>query len=384
MTQLEALQRNGIQRRGSARRGFRYHRPGGGRVSAAERERIRALRIPPAWTEVAITPSARGHLQAVGKDAAGRWQYRYSEAFLERRRRKKFSRLLRFARELPAMRKEIEQGLRGRALDQRRVMACIVRILSTCFIRPGSQVYADEHGAYGLATLLKRHVTVKGDQVDFDFTGKSHQRQHRALKDRRVARVVRALLAEAPGEALFQFQSETGWVDVRRPHINAWIKQVMGTAFSAKDFRTWAGTLICACALAQPDPNAGGGEGQGGGGARRARRKQVVAAIKRTAQNLGNTPAVCKSAYIDPSVLKRFEKGQVLDQAASSLEALQAGSGTALLRSERALLALLERSEPADTRPRPHARSRRVPSARRGGKRASHRTGRGSRRRAGV
>lgn len=378
MTQLEALQRNGIQRLGTARSGFRYRRAGGGKVSAAERERISALRLPPAWTKVAINPSPTANLQAVGMDAAGRWQYRYSPAFVARRQRRKFHRLLRFAHALPRMRQAVARGLRGQALDHDRVMACVLRILSTCFIRPGSQAYADEHGAYGLATLLKRHVTVKGDLVAFDFTGKSAQRQHRELRDRRVARVVRALIARSPGKPLFQYQNGDGaWVDVRRGHINRWIKAVMGEGFSAKDFRTWAGTLLCATALAK----AGCVDGE----SKAARKKKVVAAVKETADHLGNTAAVCRSAYIEPSVLQGFAKGQVLAcapaQAASPGALPREGRGTGLFRTERALLSWLERSAKEAGA---HKRSPRRAEARRAGRRARGKGRRGVARRGGV
>lgn len=358
MTQIEALQRNGIHRLGTPRSGFRYARSGGGKVSAAEVERIRRMRIPPAWTEVAVNPSPTGRLQAVGKDAAGRWQYRYHASFVEKQQQKKFRRILQFARALPAMRAAVERGLRGPALDHERVMACILRILSTCFIRPGSQAYADEHGAYGLATLLKRHAAVKGDRVVFDFNGKSHQKQHRELRDRRVARVVRALQQQAPGKSLFQFQGADGsWVDVRRFHINQYIKQVMGERFSAKDFRTWAGTLICACALAR----AGYQEEE----PKTARKKKVVEAVKEAAHRLGNTPAICKSSYIYPSVLQGFDRGQVVSRYFDTVEDLIEARVKGLHHSERALLELLERSGEQKVSSRPKrtpgaARSRRA------------------------
>jgi DNA topoisomerase-1 len=337
MTQIEALQANGILRVGSPQKGFLYRRARGQKVSASERERIEHLRIPPAWTEVAVNPSASGRLQAVGKDAAGRWQYRYHPAFTERQQQKKYLRLLQFARALPRMRASVDQGLRKRGMSRERVMACILRILSTCFIRPGSQAYADEHGAYGLATLLKRHATVKGDRVVFEYTGKSQKPQHREVHDRRVARVVRALLREAPGRVLFQFQAEDGtWVDVRRAHINQHIKEVMGERFSAKDFRTWAGTLICACALAR--------NGSSPEDSKTLRKRKVVAAVKETAQKLGNTPAVCKSSYIDVTVLQGFDRGQVVSRYFDTVEELAEAKVRGLHRSERALLELLERS----------------------------------------
>lgn len=334
MTRLERLQNSGIRRLGTPKRGFRYQHASGAKVSAADLKRIAVLRIPPAWTKVAINPAAGGAVQVVGMDAAGRWQYLYHENQVKRRERKKFERLLKFAQALPQMRKIVARDLRKTDLGRERVMASILRILSTCFIRPGSEVYASENGSYGLATLRPRHVRVRGDLIVFDFRGKSGVEQHRELNDRQVAKVVRALL-RVPAKEVFKYQNGDGsFVDVTRRHINDYIKEVLGTNFSAKDFRTWAGTLVCACALARagaemPDTKTG-------------RKRRVVEAIKETASVLGNTPAVCRSAYICPDVLDSFERGKVIERYFDTVEQLVNHRGARMHQAERSLLRLLK------------------------------------------
>ena len=334
MTSVERLQNFGIRRLGTPKRGFRYQTADGGKVAAADLKRIKSLVIPPAWTSVAINPSAGGAVQAVGKDAAGRWQYLYHENQVKRREQKKFERLLKFAQALPEMRRIVARELKRSDLGRERVMASILRILSTCFMRPGSEVYANENGSYGLATLRPRHVTVRGDVVDFNFRGKSGIEQHRQLKDPKVAKVVRALL-KVPAKEVFKYQNGDGhFVDVKRQHINDYVKEVLGSHFSAKDFRTWAGTLVCACALARagadlPETKTG-------------KKQRVVQAIKETAEVLGNTPAVCRSSYISPCVLDNFEKGKVIDSHFRTLEELINFRGAKMHQAERALLRLLK------------------------------------------
>ncbi len=315
MTQIELLQQTGYRRLGSPKSGFRY-------AGAPRRElnRIRSLRLPPAWTDVVVSRSPRAKLVAVGRDRKGRWQYRYSEAAVRDREQKKYDKLVAFGKALPKLRGYVARNLGRPGLSRERVMACILHILSTCFMRPGSSVYARENGSFGIATLQNRHASVRGDTVTFKYRGKSGKEQVRELKDRRVARIVREL-KQLPGKDLFQYVADDGSiVDIRRRHINDAIKEVMGERFSAKDFRTWAGTLIAACALARLSAEAVPG--------RTDRKKLMVAAIKETAAQLGNTPAVCKASYIWPSVLRSFEVGRVV--AASTGHA-----------AERALLQLL-------------------------------------------
>lgn len=331
MTILERLAAHGIRRRGSARRGFRYSGAHRARVSRADRARIASLRIPPAWTDVTIHPSPTAAVQAVGRDRAGRWQYLYHASQIARRERRKRERLVRFIRALPALRKVVARDLAKTGLPRERVVAGAVRILATCFLRPGSQVYATENGSYGLATLRRRHVAVRGDTVRFRFQGKSRRPQDRELRDRRVARLVRELIA-LPGE-VFKFRNGDGAiVDVTTAHINAYIREHMGGAFSAKDFRTWAGSLLCACALARAgtpaEPDA------------KAQKRTVAAAIREVAHHLGNTPAVCRTSYVFPAVLTSYAGGRVLPETLNGTEPLR-NATRRLERCERGLLALL-------------------------------------------
>ncbi|HEV8231305.1 MAG TPA: DNA topoisomerase IB [Thermoanaerobaculia bacterium] len=332
MTRIEKLHATGIRRLGSPKRGFRYVNASGEKPSAADLDRIDWLVLPPAWKDVAISASPSAALQAVGRDAAGRWQYRYSEEHERRRERTKGERIVQFAQALPKMRTAIDRDLRRPDLDRGKVMACILRILSTCFLRPGSQVYAAENGSYGIATLRNRHVIVKGDLVRYDFPGKSGKRHQLEFRDRRVASIIRAL-KNLPGREVFKYRNPEGdLVDVKRRHINEYIKEVMGARFTAKDFRTWAGTLLCACALAYAgaDPTE----------SRAAREKKAVAAIKSTATILGNTPAVCRKSYIYPSVLDCFERGRTIAPNFQTVGELIA-SWRGLRKAEREVLRLL-------------------------------------------
>jgi DNA topoisomerase-1 len=300
-------------------------------VTASDRARIQALRIPPAWKEVAIHPSPAAAVQAIGKDRAGRWQYLYHQSQTARRERRKQDRLVRFIAALPTMRRAVTRDLARRGMAREKVLAGILRILATCFLRPGSKVYADENGSYGITTLRKQHVTVRGPVVRFDFRGKSGKRQIRELHDPAIAALVRRLL-RYPGE-VFKFRSPSGAiVDVQSGHINAYIQEVMGEGFSAKDFRTWAGTLLCACALARDDQR---------GESAAARKRSVREAIREVAEHLGNTPAVCRSSYIFPAVIRSYERGRVIEAYFDHAGELMNGNLRRIERSERALLELL-------------------------------------------
>ena len=331
MTILERLRTTGIRRVGSPARGFRYVGPRGGSVTRSDRVRIQALRIPPAWNEVAIHPSPVAAVQAIGKDRAGRWQYRYHETQTTRRERRKQDRLVRFIAALPRMRRAVTRDLARRGMPREKVLAGILRILATCFLRPGSKVYADENGSFGVTTLRKQHVAVRGQVVRFDFRGKSGKRQLRELHDAAIAALVRQLL-RYPGE-VFKFRTPSGAIaDVKSGHINAYIREVMGESFSAKDFRTWAGTLLCACALAR--------RGRQGDSAT-TRRHSVRDAIREVAEHLGNTPAVCRSSYVFPAVIRSYEEGRVIGAYFDHAGELMNGNLRRIERSERALLELL-------------------------------------------
>lgn len=336
MTRTEKLHQSGIIRLGSPKSGFRYKHSDGRKVSAADLKRIHALAIPPAWTDVAINSVPGGRLQAVGKDVAGRWQYRYHENHVRAQGLKKFKRVIKFAEAIPKLRATISKHLRQTDLGRERVLAAIVRVLSTCFMRPGSQVYASENGSYGVATLRPNHVSVKGNVIEFDFPGKSGVQQQRELKDRQVAKVVRSLL-KVPGKEVFKYQNGDGqFVNVTNRHINEYIKETMGDRFSAKDFRTWAGTIICACALARAGAEVEEKLPE--------RKRKVVAAIKETAEMLGNTPAVCRSSYICPAVIESFQRGNIINGHFRTLEQFVAYRGRKLHEGEKAVLNFLKQN----------------------------------------
>jgi DNA topoisomerase I len=335
MTTLERLQATGIKRLGNPERGFRYQSANGGKVSLADRQRIYELRIPPAWTNVAINSTPNGRVQAVGTDAAGRWQYLYHGNHTRTQESRKFRRIVKFAEALPKMRRRIAQDLKQTGLARERVLASILRVLSSCFLRPGSHVYASEHGSYGISTLRPKHVTVKADVIEFDFPGKSGVQQTRQIRDRQVAKVIRALL-KRPGQ-VFKYENGNGLlVKIERRHINEYIKEVMGEKFSAKDFRTWAGTLICAAALARVgiDEN----------DTTTSRKRKMVSAIKETAEILGNTPAVCRGSYICPEILNGFEQGRVITEHFNKPDDFMSFRGRNLHRAETSLLKFLKKA----------------------------------------
>src|SRR2546423_11180604 len=331
MTAIERLHLHGIQRRGTPARGFHFKHADGGKVTAQDLERIEQLKIPPAWQNVAINSAPNGRIQAVGQDAAGRWQYIYHDGHVRAQQRKKFQRLIRFGDSLPRLRATVARDLRLAGLPKERVMAAILRILSMSFIRPGSEIYANENGSYGIATLRPRHVSVKGDRITFDFPGKSGREHSREIRDRLVAATMKELLRSS-NRRVFKYEGPDGtFVDVTSRTINRYLKEVMGQHFSAKDFRTWAGTLVCACALARNrlnDPQPA---------------NSVAAAIEETAAALGNTPAVCRDAYVCPAVITSFEKGEVLSCYFESLQKLTSYRGLKLHRAEKALLRLLKK-----------------------------------------
>lgn len=320
---------------GTPARGFRYQRVAGGKVTSQDLARIRALRIPPAWTEVAINSAASGRVQVVGKDAAGRWQYLYHDSHVRQREQKKFIRLIKFGENLPAMRRAVNRDLRKPGLPRERVLGGIVRILSAAFLRPGSEVYASENGSYGVATLRPRHVRVKGSTVTFSFRGKSRVMHESQFEDRHVARLVRQLVKQT-NRRVFKYENGNGQlVDVRAQTLNTYIREIMTDSFSAKDFRTWSGTLLCACSLARrrnADPEH-----------ERSVKRIITSAIKETARALGNTPAVCRSSYICPAVIEAFEKDKTLSDYFKGHEHLASYRSPRLHPAEKALLRLLKK-----------------------------------------
>jgi DNA topoisomerase I len=294
-------ERAGIRRQ-RAGRGFRYL-GADGRPIADERElrRIRRLAIPPAWTDVWIATDPRGHLQATGRDAKGRKQYRYHERFREVRDETKYERMLDFAKALPKIRERVEADLAADGLEREKVLATIVRLLEATLIRVGNEEYAKENRSYGLTTLKERHVEVDGSRVRFRFRGKSGKEHDVDIRDRRVARVVRAL-QELPGQELFRYVDDDGQTrSIDSDDVNAYLREISGEDFTAKDFRTWAGTVLAAQALAALEPVENV----------RYAKRNITTAVQRVAARLGNTPAVCRRCYIHPAVLEAYIEGDL-------------------------------------------------------------------------
>ena len=294
----------GIARRGRGR-GFEYLDETGERIDDIETlERIRELAIPPAWKDVWICPYPNGHIQAVGVDAAGRKQYRYHQRWRERRDQLKFDKMLEFARALPSLREEAAKDVVREGFPRERVLACAVRLLDRGFFRIGGEEYAEENESFGLATMQKGHVTLAdGYAISFDFPAKSGKQQVKSVVDADVYEVVRALKRRrAGGPELLAYQADRAWFDVKSSDINAYIKEVTGGDFTAKDFRTWTGTVLAAIGLAV----------SGHTTSRTGRKRAITRTIKEVAHYLGNTPAVARASYIDPRVFDRYLSGWVL------------------------------------------------------------------------
>lgn len=283
---------------------FVYRAKGKRIAKAAEIERIEALAVPPAWVDVEIAASSRAKIQARGVDAAGRVQTIYHPAFRRRQDRRKFERLRRFARALPTLRAAVDRDLRKRALSRARVTACVVRLIDLQLFRVGNPEYAEQHRSFGITTLREEHLHVSSESVGYDFVGKSGKRQRGRVRDARVARLI-ARLEALPGPEVFRFFDEDGAVrSVRSRHVNAYVKRHMGEEFTAKDFRTWGGTVAVAAELLALSDEALD--------AQKARTDAVRSGIKAAAERLGNTPAVTKSSYVDPRVLAAAERPEAI------------------------------------------------------------------------
>jgi DNA topoisomerase IB len=305
----------GIRRRRRGR-GFGYVAEDGKRVDDPEvLERIAELAIPPAWEDVWICPYPNGHLQATGTDAAGRKQYRYHDVWRARQDLQKFDDMVEFAKALPKLRRRVERDLARRsALDRERVLACALRLLDRGFFRIGSEAYAEENASYGLATMLKKHVTIEdGGLMIFDFPAKSGQQRHQGVLDERACEVVAALKRRrGGGDELLAYKEGRRWHDVRSDDINLYLKAATGGDHSAKDFRTWNATALAAVALAVSGAALG---------TKTARKRAVKRAVDEVAGYLGNTPAVCRASYIDPRVFDAFDARLTIRPALESVSA---------------------------------------------------------------
>jgi DNA topoisomerase-1 len=292
----------GIRRRRVGRH-FSYLSPDGTPLRDPDAvRRIKALAIPPAWTDVWICPDPRGHIQATGRDARGRKQYRYHPRFRAVRDQAKYEHLIEFARMLPHIRRRVQEDLRRRGLHRERVLATIVALLDMTHIRVGNEEYARTNGSYGLTTLRNTHADVTSTSIRFRFRGKSGIEHEVGVSDRRLARVVRQC-QELPGQALFQYVDESGEVHgVESGDVNAYLREITGADVTAKDFRTWAGTVLAASALCE----------NGACESAADMKRSVIAAIDAAAASLGNTRAICRSCYIHPTVLAVFEQGRTL------------------------------------------------------------------------
>ncbi|HSD48358.1 MAG TPA: DNA topoisomerase IB [Actinomycetota bacterium] len=319
-------------------RGFRFVHPSGRPVRDPETlTRICALAIPPAWTDVWICPDPLGHLQAMGTDAAGRRQYRYHDAWRARRDAQKFDRMLGFARGLPALRERVVEDLRLSGVPRERVLAGAVRLLDQASFRVGSESYARDNGSFGLATLRKEHVHLRAGTAVFDFEAKSGQRLVQEVANPDVVPLIRTLKRRRTGgPELLAYREGDVWRDVRSADVNAYVKEVAGDGYSAKDFRTWHGTVVAAVALALAE---------GERTSVTSRRRQVSSAIRDVAEFLGNTPAVARASYVDPRVIDRFEEGVTIAPALerSSAEDLDDPAFREVV--EAAVLDLLEDEE---------------------------------------
>jgi len=290
------------RRRGS---GFSYLDPEGGRVGDDDtRERIRALAIPPAWREVWICSDPYGHIQATGLDEAGRKQYLYHERWQLRAAQHKFESMREFAAELPKLRRLVKKDLRQEEMPRERALACAVRLLDLGFFRIGGEEYAETNESYGVATVLREHVSIEDGEVVFDFPAKSGQRRVQSIRDPEVKAAIEAMRRRRSGpDDLLVFRENGTWRDLRSEDVNAYLQDKAGEEYSAKDFRTWHGTVLAAVELAR----------EGAPGSKGVAERAIRAAVKRVAERLGNTPAVCRSSYIDPRVLDRFRDGKTIE-----------------------------------------------------------------------
>ena len=292
--------------------------------------RIQSLAIPPAWTDVTINPSPKARVLAKGRDLAGRQQAIYNPRFRAKQDKLKFNRTLRFAKKLPRLRKQLQKDLNRRKLGKEKVLATIVTLIDQAYFRVGNEKYAKENNSYGITTLRSKHTDVTGNTVTFNFIGKSGKEHTKKITDRQIATIVKRL-DELPGHEIFRYQDDDGIMhDIHSHDVNAYIKSIMGDEFTAKDFRTWGGTLVATTQLIAAehvsDP--------------KQRAKIVTQVVKDTAKKLGNTPAVARSSYIDPRVITVFDKTSGVKSMKASLETIRPRKY--MSRDEMRLLHLLK------------------------------------------
>lgn len=323
----------GRKRRG---KGFSYVDESGARLTDDDvKARIVSLVIPPAWEDVWISPDPLGHIQATGIDAAGRRQYVYHPDWRARRDAVKHDHVLEIGERLPGARERIAEDLESRGLNRRRVLAAAARMLDLGFFRVGGERYAEQNASYGLATIRRKHVSVeRGGIVTFDYPAKSGRQRVQSLAEPKLVAVIRALVSRrGGGHELLAYTEGRRWYDVRSEDINDYLREVVGVEVSAKDFRTWHGTVLAAIALAVVESE---------GMSPTARKRVVSHAVREVAEYLGNTPAVCRGSYIDPRVIDRFESGETIGAVIPRLGAgTEDGQLASIGAAERAVLRLL-------------------------------------------
>lgn len=286
--------------------------------------RIRSLAIPPAWNNVWICPSSKGHLQAVGRDAKGRKQYRYHPLYRSTRDQAKFSRMIAFGTVLAVIRQRVQHDLQLSGLPKEKVLAVVVRLLETSFIRVGNEEYAEENGSFGLTTMKNRHVRIDGAKLFFRFRGKSEVEHNIELTDRRLARIVKQC-QELPGYELFQYVTESGELrTIDASDVNAYLREVTGQKFTAKDFRTWFGTILAVREFRSAGPSSTDTEAK----------RTTVSAVKGVAQRLGNRPATCRKYYVHPAIIDAYADGSLFHTIHQGEEQNNAHSGLGLSPEE--------------------------------------------------
>jgi DNA topoisomerase-1 len=337
------LDSQGIRREGTKESGFSYRLPSGAAVEDEKAlARIQKLRIPPAWQNVRIARGETAPLQALGVDKKGRTQYLYHPRFRAQREEAKFKHVVEFGESLQQLRRRVRADLKSDTLDRAQVLAAMVRLIDQGFFRIGNEKSAEAESTFGLSTVRSEHVEVEGDVILFDYVGKWQKTQRKSIDDPEVAALIRKL-KEMEGKELFKFVQNERIVDIKDRHVNDYIQSIIGHDFTAKDFRTWAGTLLCSIALAM----------QGQGASKTERTRKIRKAVVATAEQLGNTPAVCRSSYICPRLLEEYLAGKPFE----TLRKTRRGSPVVrvgLSMEERALLKFL-RETIADRRKRPRA-----------------------------
>ncbi len=326
-----ALEHPGITRR-RAGKGFSYRGAGGERVTdKGTLSRIRSLAIPPAWKRVWICSDPNGHIQAWGYDEKGRKQYRYHPKFREVREGLKYEHMMAFADALPALRQRVREDMSAPGMGRKKVLATVVHLLETTMIRVGNGSYAKENKSYGLTTLLNRHVQIQGSELKFHFKGKSGKEWRLSIRDRRIARIVKSC-QELPGQHLFQFMDEEGQRQtVTSADVNAYLKEVSGAHITAKDFRTWTGTVLAAMALSEFEK----------ADSKARAKKNVTRAVERVASMLGNTPTICRKCYVHPHIVDAYLDGGLLLEVQEDIDRQLSGELESLRAEEAAVLSFL-------------------------------------------